>query len=94
MLTYGHILTELNKSDRWGINEQPEDPEEVARVLSQLPVKTLEMKKPDTLIITFDRGLTEDEADTLRKAVNLFPEHDEDPFAPNKPKIEAFCWWD
>jgi len=91
--TFDKILFELNKSNRWGVNDQPVDPGLVANVIVELPILSVNMKKQDTLILKFTRPLSEDEANKLRRAVDLDPEHEDDPF-PDGPKLEALCWWD
>lgn len=87
------ILAILRQSDRWGINQQPEDVDLFAMFLSSLPCKSIKMKYQDTCIITFERELTEEEAYQLRVQAQLDIE-DENPFDPRKRKTEAFCWWD
>ena len=93
MLTEKEILQILQQSDRWGINEQPEDVEAFASFLATLPCRTVRMKNDDTCIITFERELDTAEAEQLRERSNLTVE-DEDPFDPRKPGTEAFLWWD
>lgn len=93
MLSFEAIRAELAKSDRWGINSQPEDVEAFARFLAALPCESVYMKKADCCIIGFSRPLTEHEAERLRRETDLFPP-DEDPFPPTGPKTEAFLWWD
>ncbi len=94
MRSYDEILEELQSSDRWGINGQPSQPEEVARMLSRLPVDAVQMKRADTLVVRFTRPLRDAEADLFRGGVNLLSKFEEDPFSPDTPKVEALCWWD
>lgn len=84
------ILAELQNSDRWGINDQPGNPAELAQQLSELPVFTVAMRRDDTLVVRFLRPLSEEEANLLAKAART----DESPFQQGEPRLEAFCWWD
>jgi hypothetical protein len=87
-MTPDQILAELSKSDRWGVNCQPEDVRAFARVLADLPVAAIRMKKSDHFELTFTRPLSDDEALRLFDASDC----DDDPVMPDR--LRATLWWD
>ncbi len=89
-LSKTQILSEMRRSDRWGVNEQPGDPDSFAQELARLPVFSVTMKGNDTMIIRFLRPLLDDEAEVLLRVAHA----EESPFTPGDPRLEAFLWWD
>ncbi len=88
ILNAPQILEELSKSDRWGINLQPEDPSPLAAILAELRCVRLLMKADDTCVAYFAQALTEEQAELLVEVA----QQEESPFAPAVPKTEAFLW--
>jgi hypothetical protein len=93
MLTRDDLLEVLQKSDRWGTNSQPLDVVRFAELLATLPCSTIRMKASHTFVLTFDRPLTDEEAERLERYENSGLE--ESPFWPDgRPRTEAYLWWD
>jgi len=88
VMTQDQILAELSKSDRWGINCQPEDVGAFARVLAELPVATIKMNSSDRFDVVFTRPLSDEEAKGLFEASDC----DDDPVMPDR--LRALLWWD
>jgi hypothetical protein len=94
MLSFDRIRKELSKSDRWGINAQPEDMNRFARVLARLGCKKVIMKRADLCRVSFERPLTPWQRRVLYRETHLSPKYGEDPFVPETNRMEAFLWWD
>ena len=91
MLSAEAILTELRKSDRWGVNTQPEDVDAFAQGLSQLPCVEVVMKRRDLLRVVFERRLTSEE----RAALNAIDSGvDALDLVDGRGKTSAELWWD
>ena len=84
------ILEELQKSDRWGINAQPVDPEPLAEFLAKTRSVFVQMKGDDTCIVKFDRPLT----DAEKKLLVEIAQQDLSPFHESGPVLDVLLWWD
>ena len=89
-MTEDELLAVLRTSDRWGVNEQPLDPAPLAHLLASLPCQAIQPKGNDAFAVSFSRSLTSSEADTLVEVAA----QEASPFAPGRPMLEAFLWWD
>jgi hypothetical protein len=88
------LLELFRRSDRWGVNSQPDDPAPLAQALAALPLWSAEARPDGAYVVRFLRPLTEGEAQLLLQTAGWTDHPDESPFVEGQPRLQAVLWWD